>query len=691
MTHRLVLGCWVLLAALAAHVAIAAADDLAYVRTYPELATGGRPAVLTAAARQPDGKVVLAGYAYQPTNGDTDWVAARIEPATGALDATFGTGGVVQVPINLIAGGTDMAFDVGIGPAGRIVMVGDAQTASGSDMAAVALTAAGERDAGFGPQGLRTFAFGNFDRASAVLVAPDGTVVAVGGRAGQQGADPFGFGLVQVDAAGEPVPGFGTDGKVRTPLGGTDGDELRTLLRDPQGRLVGVGTADAGFEQSDLALVRYSETGAADPVRVVSGQGRDFASDAVLHGGSIVVGADNVSQSFALSTYVQAFDPEGFGSVAGFGGPTFGTPSLFGGLAQGPGGQLFALGVGPFGGGVHDDWKLAPLVDGAPPSGSVRNHPGTADRSERAAALLFDDDRALLVGTQGPPDVPAVAAVDIGAAPTGCGLVAPGDVTTTNDPGRDGGVVNYAPPVTSGNCGPVTCVPASGSFFPVGTTTVTCSTTDASGFPIRTTFTVTVRDSEPPRFTEPPRGEFAFVTTSNGSRTLSYTPPVAVDNVPGVKVACVPPPGTRFPRGRTKVTCTATDLAGNTATTTFDVEVIYAISINGGPAVSLETSDFTVPLNAPGPGSATVTGTANSAALGSSARAARRVVVAKARKRIRRAGRVRVRLKASRRAMRVVRRKGRLPIRVKVVFRPRGGGPSSTDTARIVLKLKRRG
>lgn len=38
-----------------------------------------------------------------------------------------------------------------------------------------------------------------------------------------------------------------------------------------------------------------------------------------------------------------------------------------------------------------------------------------------------------------------------------------------------GAVVNYPPPTTSGTCGTVTCTPASGSTFPVGTTTVTCT------------------------------------------------------------------------------------------------------------------------------------------------------------------------------------------------------------------------
>jgi hypothetical protein len=59
-------------------------------------------------------------------------------------------------------------------------------------------------------------------------------------------------------------------------------------------------------------------------------------------------------------------------------------------------------------------------------------------------------------------------------------------------------VVHYTPPTAVDPDGtsapPVNCTPASGSTFPVGTTTVTCTATDAddSNSPVSATFTVTV-------------------------------------------------------------------------------------------------------------------------------------------------------------------------------------------------------
>ena len=62
------------------------------------------------------------------------------------------------------------------------------------------------------------------------------------------------------------------------------------------------------------------------------------------------------------------------------------------------------------------------------------------------------------------------------SGPTGsdCVLTCPANITVPNDPNQLGASVNYPAPTFSGSCGLVTCAPPSGSFFPVGTTTVIC-------------------------------------------------------------------------------------------------------------------------------------------------------------------------------------------------------------------------
>ncbi|HET8758527.1 MAG TPA: CocE/NonD family hydrolase [Solirubrobacteraceae bacterium] len=73
----------------------------------------------------------------------------------------------------------------------------------------------------------------------------------------------------------------------------------------------------------------------------------------------------------------------------------------------------------------------------------------------------------------------------------------PGDVTVTA-PGAAGAHVSYGDPVAADDetADPsVTCAPASGTLFPIGVTTVTCTAEDADGNTAAASFTITV---EPP-------------------------------------------------------------------------------------------------------------------------------------------------------------------------------------------------
>ena len=80
-----------------------------------------------------------------------------------------------------------------------------------------------------------------------------------------------------------------------------------------------------------------------------------------------------------------------------------------------------------------------------------------------------------------------------------CTITCPANQTVSNAPGQCGAVVNY--PAATSNCGTVVCSPSSGSFFPVGSTTVTCTASDGSGNMASCSFTVTVNDTEAPQIT----------------------------------------------------------------------------------------------------------------------------------------------------------------------------------------------
>lgn len=117
-----------------------------------------------------------------------------------------------------------------------------------------------------------------------------------------------------------------------------------------------------------------------------------------------------------------------------------------------------------------------------------------------------------------------------------------------------------------------TCVPPSGSTFPLGMTTVNCSATDSDGNETTGSFTVTVVDTTPPSLSLP--ADLTREATGPGGAMVSYSAS-ASDIVDGsVPVTCTPPSGSTFPLGLNTVSCHATDAAGNTGSDMFSVTVV---------------------------------------------------------------------------------------------------------------------
>jgi hypothetical protein len=136
------------------------------------------------------------------------------------------------------------------------------------------------------------------------------------------------------------------------------------------------------------------------------------------------------------------------------------------------------------------------------------------------------------------------------------------------------------------------CTPASGSTFPVGTTTVTCTASDRVGLASQASFTVTVQDTRGPVPGPVPSPIVAYATSPAGAK-VSYAQPTATDAVDGPRpMDCAPASGSTFEPGKTSVTCTASDTHGNTSSTTFTVWVQYQAPGDG--------TFFLQPINADG-------------------------------------------------------------------------------------------
>lgn len=154
-------------------------------------------------------------------------------------------------------------------------------------------------------------------------------------------------------------------------------------------------------------------------------------------------------------------------------------------------------------------------------------------------------------------------------------LTLPGSMTVEGDE-VGGAVVSYTATASDPEDGSLSpdCSPASGAFFPLGSTTVDCTATDSAGHRVSGSFDVTVVDTTPPSLG--PLGPVDLTTTDPAGTTASYALPTAVDLVdPSPVVSCAPAPGTWLPLGTTSVACTATDASGNTASASFALTVSY--------------------------------------------------------------------------------------------------------------------
>lgn len=175
------------------------------------------------------------------------------------------------------------------------------------------------------------------------------------------------------------------------------------------------------------------------------------------------------------------------------------------------------------------------------------------------------------------------ATVQWAPAPGPLTITVPSNIVRPNDPGQAGAVVTYPAATASGGVPPtiVTCSIASGAFYPLGTTTVTCTAVDSeSGQPdvfteatVTASFTITVNDTEPPVIATPP--DLTRTTTGGNPVSVTFDLPAASDNsgVPPT-VTCTRPTVSSYTLGVSSITCTATDGSGNSASSSFTVTVV---------------------------------------------------------------------------------------------------------------------
>jgi uncharacterized delta-60 repeat protein len=258
---------------------------------------------------QPDGKTVTVGVA------DGDPIVLRHNP-DGALDASFGTGGVVRgSPVPAFFEAAVLQGD------GKIVVAGTDGTID--DIVVVRYLPNGTPDPAFGTGGSVRTNLGSADEAAAVTLQTDGKIV-VAGRSGSAIA------LARYTTAGALDATFGTGGTSTTSFGsaGSGAFANAVAVLSTGSIIVGGTTSDSSGANVTMLLARFTAGGALDPTYGSAGRVAAAATRltnltaVVVQSGDRVVAAGSIdgtgSEAHGLARYL----PDGsldatFGTAAG--------------------------------------------------------------------------------------------------------------------------------------------------------------------------------------------------------------------------------------------------------------------------------------------------------------------------------------------------------------------------------------
>jgi uncharacterized delta-60 repeat protein len=215
------------------------------------------PCGATSAAIQPDGKIVVAGIAFDKF---TPYFALVRYNPNGSIDTSFDGDGKVTIR-TLSAFGSSVAVQ----PDGKIVAAGGSNSSGGpTDIFALTrYNPNGSIDTTFDGDGVVTTPMlEGGSHVYSIVLLPDGRIVAGGWTGGTLPDRIFDFAVARYNADGSLDLTFDGDGKATTPVLSED-DYLYQILVQPDGKIVAAGYAQNGTN-ADMALVRYNTDGSLD-------------------------------------------------------------------------------------------------------------------------------------------------------------------------------------------------------------------------------------------------------------------------------------------------------------------------------------------------------------------------------------------------------------------------------------------
>lgn len=226
----------------------------------------------------------------------------------GSLDSDFGINGTITTQ----TGGAYLANDITSLPGGDLIVAATASDQSATDIAVLRYTPTGERVTSFGRGGIAYADFGidRYDRAIAVAIQSDGRIVVLGES--DTGSDSE-LVLARFTPDGDLDPSFGEGGRAAIPLGDLKGF-WSDLVLQPAGGLLVVGSSFGETTGRDLTVLRIDSAGALDETfgegglaRIVVSPEADYGSAAALQPDGLLLVAGGALQQYTDDSFLARF------------------------------------------------------------------------------------------------------------------------------------------------------------------------------------------------------------------------------------------------------------------------------------------------------------------------------------------------------------------------------------------------
>lgn len=214
-------------------------------------------------ALQPDGKIVVAGFCFYSFYSVC---VSRIN-ANGTLDNTFGTGGTY---VGTVGVNTTNNAQVVVLADGKILFGAHCRSGGQDDFCLLRLTASGTLDGTFGTSGVVNTDFAGLNDVIYGLYAVPGGRIVAAGRCDLGAGFRFCIARYQSNGALDTTFGSSLNGRVTLSLSPTGASRARGLAIQADGKLLLHGACDYNAV-TELCMARFSANGALDSTFGTSG------------------------------------------------------------------------------------------------------------------------------------------------------------------------------------------------------------------------------------------------------------------------------------------------------------------------------------------------------------------------------------------------------------------------------------